>query len=128
MSRILVADLKMRNFRIRGSGDVLSDILTVANVHMHSRTAKKEVNRAAGAYKDFWDELATHLVRFGARILIGDFNMSFFCVIVELRARGFQINLAVWYPFYMSVQVEMRADSCGIFCIGPWTGVRMIYD
>ena len=68
------------------------------------------------------------MVKYGARFLIGDFNMAFFCVIVELRARGFQINMAAWYPFYMLVQRDMRADSCGIFCIGPWTGVRLIYD
>ena len=124
----MVAELKMRNFRIRGSGDVLSDILTVANVHVHSRTAKKECNEGASAYKAFWDELAFHLVQYGARILIGDFNMAFFCVIVELRGRGFQINMAAWYPFYMKVKRQMRAESCGIFSIGPLTGVRLIYD
>ena len=42
----MVADFKMKYFRIRGSGDNVSDILTVANVHMHSRTAKKETKNA----------------------------------------------------------------------------------
>ena len=60
--------------------------------------------------------------------MAGDFNMSFLCVIAEMRARGFQINLAAWYPFYMTVQQEMMVDSCGIFVIGPWTGVRLNYD
>ena len=127
-SRIMVAELKMKNFRIRESGDSLSDILTVANVHMHSRTAKKQLHKSTEASKRFWDEVATLLVKYGARLLVGDFNMSFLCVIVELRARGFQINMAAWYPFDMIVQKEMMVDSCGVFVIGPWTGVRLIYD
>ena len=28
----------------------------------------------------------------------------------------------------MRKQAEMRVDSCGIFRIGPWQGVRLIYD
>ena len=42
VSRIMVMELKMRNFRIRGSGGVMSDIFPVANVHMHCRTAKRK--------------------------------------------------------------------------------------
>ena len=53
VSRTMVADLKMKHFRLRGCGDVPSDILTVANVHMHSRTAKKNVQRGATVYKAF---------------------------------------------------------------------------
>ena len=124
----MVADLKMRNFRIRGSGDSMSDILPVASVHMHSRTAKKDTNKGKKVYKTFWDLLARYILQYGVRIMAGDFNMSLFCVIPELRARGFQINLAAWYPFYMIVQEEMYTDSCGVFVIGPWAGVRLIYD
>ena len=127
-SRIMVADLKMKYFRIRGSGGSLSDILPVANVHMHSRTAKKETKNSAQATKGFWDLLASYLLKYGVRLMAGDFNMSFLCVIAEMRARGFQINLAAWYPFYMTVQEEMMVDSCGIFVIGPWRGVRLNYD
>ena len=124
----MVAELKMRNFRIRGSGASMTDILPVANVHMHSRTAKKETKISHEATKVFWDSLASYLLRYRVRVLAGDFNMSFLSVIAELRARGFQINLAAWYPFYMIKQKEMRVDSCGIFVIGPWQGVRLVYD
>jgi hypothetical protein len=72
--------------------------------------------------------LACYLLKYGVRLMAGDFNMSFLCVIAEMRARGFQINLAAWYPFYMTVQEEMMVDSCGMFVIGPWQGVRLIYD
>ena len=128
ISRIMVAELKMRNFRIRGSGASMTDILPVANVHMHSRTAKKETKNSHEVTKVFWDLLASYLLRYRVRVLAGDFNMSFLSVIVELRARGFQINLAAWYPFYMTRQKEIRVDSCGIFVIGPWQGVRLVYD
>ena len=97
----MVAELKMRNFRIRGSGDSVSDILPVDNVHMHSRTAKKETKNAKEVTKGFWDLLASYLLKYGVRLLAGDFNMSFLSVIAELRARGFQINLAAWYPFFI---------------------------
>ena len=53
VSWVMVADLKMRNFRIRGSGDELSDVVTIANVHMHARTAKKELQQGGRAYKTF---------------------------------------------------------------------------
>ena len=49
----MVADLKMKYFRLRGGGGELSDIVTIANVHMHSRTAKKECQDGATAYKHF---------------------------------------------------------------------------
>ena len=128
VSRIMVADLKMKNFRIRGSGEILSDILTVANVHMHCRTAKKGTKDPQATTKRFWDLLASYLLRYGVRLMAGDFNMSFLCVVAEMRARGFQINLAAWYPFYMTHQKEMMVDSCGVFVIGPWKGVRLNYD
>ena len=58
-SRIMVAELKMKNFRIRGSGE--SDILPVASVHMHSRTAKKDTKDGVRVYKTVWDLLGTLL-------------------------------------------------------------------
>ena len=124
MSRMLVADFKMRNFRTRGGGGEVSDILTVANVHMHSMTAKQETYDKKEVYDVFWDWLAQYIIHFGVRIMGGDFNMSLVCVIPQLRARGFQINLAAFYPFWMEAHREMFTDSCGVFLIGPWQGVR----
>ena len=95
----MVAEFKMENFRIRGSGDNVSDILTVANVHMHSRTGNKKTKNPRVVYKRFWDLLASYLLRYEVRLMAGDFNMSFLCVVAEMRARGFQINLAAWSPF-----------------------------
>ena len=71
----------------------MTDIILVANVHMHTRTANKETKNAHAATKVFLDVLASYLLRHRVRVLAGDFNMSFLSVIVELRARGFQNNL-----------------------------------
>ena len=75
VSRIMVAELKMKNFRIRGGGDELSDILSVANVHMHCRTAKKETKDPKATAKRFWDLLAEYVLKYGVRLMAGDFNM-----------------------------------------------------
>ena len=48
---------------------------------------------------------------------MGDFNMSLFRVIPELRSRGAVIDLGAWYP-WKSLEGEPMSDSCGIFFVG----------
>ena len=132
VSRIMVASAKMRFWRTRGSGEADSDDqdfgeLRVANVHLHPKTAKKGLQAGGDSYRRFWDLLARYLAELRPRILCGDFNMALFLVVPELRARGFQINLAAWYPWQQQHERFVRADSCGIFRIGPCEGVRMCY-
>ena len=91
----------MRFFRIRGGGGDGNeaedlDELKIANVHMHFRTAKRELQGGGMAYKRFWDLLAIYMAEFRPAFLCGDFNMALFSVVPELRARGFHINLAAW--------------------------------
>jgi hypothetical protein len=88
-------------------------------------TAKGDVSNGSRSRKDWWDELAQIIVEFGARFLCGDFNMGLFSVIPELRARGFQINLAAWYCWQQNLETHVRADSCGMFFIGPCQGIRI---
>ena len=95
----MIVSLKMRHVRIRGSGDHNAaardeDELRIANVHLHCRTAKRDTLGGGNAAKKWWDILARYLAEFSPRYLCGDFNMALFCVVPELRARGFQINLA----------------------------------
>ena len=132
VSRIMVASAKMRFWRPRGSGEADSDPqdfdeVRLANVHLHCLTAKKELDGGGRAYKTFWDVLARYLAEFRPRILCGDFNMALFLVVPELRARGFQINMAAWYPWKQEHETGNRADSCGIFRLGPCEGIRMCY-
>ena len=122
----------MRFWRTRGSGEADSDDqdfdeLRFANVHLNYKTAKKELHAGGESYKHFWDVLARYLAEFRPRILCGDFNMALFLVVPELRARGFQINLAAWYPWKQQHETDNRADSCGIFRLGPCEGIRMCY-
>ena len=45
MGKVMVARLNMRYFRNRGSGDELSDVVAIANVDLHSRTAEKKCRK-----------------------------------------------------------------------------------
>ena len=130
VSRILVATLKMKYFRIHGDGEEESDELTMANVHLHSRTAKKGLKSSFLALQAFYNRLAEYVVRFGVRLMVGDWNMQLFGVIPEMRARGFEVTMAAWYPWSLTIQgkKEVRSDSCAIFTIGPWAGVRIVFD
>ena len=61
--------------------------------------------------------------------MVGDFYMAFFSVIVELRARVFQINLAAWYPFNIQIMKMRPGRTLAVFfCIGPWKGTRIMFD
>jgi hypothetical protein len=58
--------------------------------------------------------------------MMGDFNMSFFKVIDQLRSRGLEIDLAAWYPWKAASGTTM-ADSCGIFFIGYKATFKLCY-
>ena len=109
-------------------GGAQSDELVVMTCHMHNETAKKGINEPAKKFKEFWDDLARYIMEFGVRLLTGDFNMALWCAIVELRARGFQANVAAWYPWKNHLEETVRMDSCAIFVIGPVMGVRKMFD
>ena len=60
--------------------------------------------------------------------MAGDFNMSLWMVVVELRARGLQANLASWYPYQVHDEEDVKMDTCAVIVIGGCMGCRMIYD
>ena len=62
----------------------------------------------------FWDWLAGKADNMD--VLMGDFNMSLFLVVPELRKRGVTIDLAAWFPWKQRDCTPM-ADSCAIFFI-----------
>ena len=133
MSRIMIAAAKMRYFKLRGGGEdedegTAIDEITICNAHLNHMTAKRDLKEGAKAYKRFWDLLAKYLVSYGPRYLCGDFNMALFSVVPELRARGFQINLAAWYCWQQKHEDHARSDSCAIFRLGPCQGIKMCFD
>ena len=52
-------------------------------------------------------------------MLLGDFNMSLWRVVPELRSRGVHASLVAWYPWAAEVDGELRpyTDSMGIFTV-----------
>ena len=62
----------------------------------------------------FWDWLADKADNMD--VLMGDFNMSLFLVVHELRSRGVTIDLAAWFPWKLPGCTPM-VGSCAIFFI-----------
>ena len=67
--------------------------------------------------KHFWEWLSKKIYTFKVQVLMGDFNMSLFRVVPELREKGIVIDLGAWYP-WKSLKGEPMSDSCGIFFVG----------
>ena len=78
--------------------------------------------------KNYFDEITEYIIWFGVRIMAGDFNMSLWMAVVELRARGLQANFASWYPFRCVSDEKVRMDTRAIIVIGGCMGCRLIYD
>ena len=148
-TRILVVCVRMRYMRLRVSGaeasatddgsahaPPLNDLhddgqdpdLVFMNVHMNNMTAKKAIKNAAHRVRDLWDVIAAAILRHKVRLLVGDFNMALWCVIPELRARGFQANLLAWYPWQVEGSEMVHLDSCAIIAIGPLVGAHRLFD
>ena len=83
-------------------------------VHMHNELA----NNVHGQQKleQFWDLLSEHIRIYEVKVLMGDFNMSLFRVIPELRSRGAVFDLGAWY-LWESLKGKPMSDSCGIFFV-----------
>ena len=64
-------------------------------VHMHNVLANSTWPSKVKGFWDWWHGLC---VEHEVDVLMGDFNMSFFRVIPELRRRGARVDLAAWYP------------------------------
>ena len=90
--------------------------LRVAVCHLHFQVGNN--NKGFKKQHDkFWEWLANHLSHFAVHVLIGDFNMSLFKVVPELRSRGIEANLVSWFPWRSEESGRPMADSCGIFFV-----------
>ena len=130
-SRVMTVAAKMRTFRYEGSTQYIRGggaTVVIMTVHFNAMTAKKAINEGATAFKGFFDDLAMNIIIDEVRFLTGDFSMALWHVIVELRARGFQANLAAWYPWRLESESCVRMDSCCIVVIGPCRGAKLLYD
>ena len=88
----------------------LGNTHAVGVIHLHHALA----NNRGTKLTTFWDLLAQKTK--GVDVIMGDFNMSLFRVVPELRSRGVTIDLAAWFP-WKSPDGTPCADSCGIFFV-----------
>ncbi len=113
---------------------------TLVNVHLHPNAAKagaapnrKKAPTGAGtARNEFFDRLASAVLRSGARLLGGDFNMSLFETEELLRKRGVSARLVAHHfelspaPAGSGEAEQLLYDSCGFFIVGPVAKVRQL--
>lgn len=118
-SRIMVANVVFKK-PIAGHAN-----LTIANVHLHHLTAKASQGFKT-ALNSFFDNLAEIILKYGVRVLTGDFNMSMYQVVPMLRDRKVAIHLAAWFPWMKGG--ELQVDSCGIFLCGPCSRIQRVID
>ena len=81
----------------------------------------------------FWPWHVENLRQRNIQVLMGDFNMSLFKVVPELRRLGVPVQLAAWYPWRAEGSDEPMADSCGIFmrvpcAVAPNLGMNIFHD
>ena len=94
--------------------------IRVAVCHLHHQVANK--SKGFRRQNDaFWPWLANKLKEHNIQVLMGDFNMSLFKVVPELRSRGVPAQLAAWYPWRIHASDQPMCDSCGIFMCVPCT-------
>ena len=119
ITRILVGQVDLR---VSMAGH---ERLVVANVHLHRYTAKK-FHGFAASFDRFWDELSALVLKHQVRILAGDFNMSLWEVVPQLRRRRIQVQMAAWFPWYDNMG-QVKGDSCGIFLIGEAAAIKPLH-
>ena len=89
-SRIMIAKVTLPS-----SVGFIGKAHNVMVVHMHNELA----NLVHGPKKldECGDWLSEKIQRYKVQVLMGDFNMSLFRVIPELRSRGAVVALGAWY-------------------------------
>ena len=83
----------------------------VMAIHVHNHLAN---NKWPSKLAKFWPWLLRICVKYDVKVLMGDFSMSLFSVIPELRGRGAEVELGAWFP-WKSLKGTAMSDSCGMF-------------
>ena len=112
-TRLLVARVTLKS-NVGGLGKELR----VAVCHLHFQVANNNKGFKK-QHNSFWPILAQQMTFYDVHVLMGDFNMSLFRVVPELRCYGFQPTLVSWFPWKTEDTGEFMADSCGIFTLMP---------
>ena len=91
-TRLLVAKVFLKT-SVGGIGRELR----VAVCHLHFQVANYNKGFKV-KHKEFWPLLAKEIKTHAVQVLMGDFNMSLFKVVPELRGHGIQATLVSWLP------------------------------
>jgi hypothetical protein len=106
----------------------LGNHVKVLCIHLHRMVAKKEKGFTA-KYNEFWVYLKSVLCQEQTQVLFGDFNMSLWRVVPELRLLGVKVTLVAWFPWKSSAPGALHGqpmcDSCGIFVVGQEVAARL---
>jgi len=104
------------------------------NVHFHYMTAKKATGMDAGN-KRFLLMLSNLIKAHEVTVLSGDFNMSVFTIVSQLRTFGIAIDIAAIYPWTASADchkihtpLDLHSDSAAIFLIGGCEKITLCYS
>ena len=118
--RLLIVKIMLKNHVGHMGNEV-----RVAVCHLHHMTGKKRAGFRR-MHDAFWKYLADKCRRYGVHVLMGDFNMSLFKVVPELRSRGIHAQLCSWFPWVSEDDHSLMSDSCGIFFLMPCAVKRHI--
>ena len=98
----------------------------VVNCHMHRMVAKKARGFSEG-FRVFFQQLAENIRGSGARVAVGDWNMSLWVVADELRQRGIECTIGAMFAWRSNLTSDVMCDSMGIFLCGPVSSVRVLF-
>ena len=109
-TRILIAKITLKK-----PVGILGATHVVMATHLHCNTAAERTNKSRLAA--YWIRVAALIKIHKVDFLMGDFNMSLFKVVPELRKEKIRIECAAWYPWKAAEDGCAMADSCAIFVI-----------
>ena len=114
-TRLLVGKIRLKT-NVGGIGKELR----VAVCHLHFQVANKNKGFRK-PHQEFWLDLVSQIQKYEVQVLMGDFNMSLFRVVPELRSNGVHATLISWFPWKAEDTGEVMVDSCGIFSLTKHT-------
>ena len=112
------------NITLRFSIPQLGNEVRVLVVHLHRHVANHKAGFRNQQVK-FWPYLKGLIFKYNFQILMGDFNMSLWKVVPELRSCGVEISLVAWYPWKSNEGGTPMSDSCGIFVCNQKASVKL---
>ena len=91
----------------------------VVNCHMH-RMAAKKLRGFRERYKNFFDTLAENIRQSKGRFVGGDWNMSLWVVVDELRQRHIECTIGAMFAWRLTEPKRSGAIRWAFSCAALW--------